>query len=65
MALSEKHITEICKRGQGKLTCSYLAFGGDGFICAKNDPAVKAVIDQRRSQKTMNAMGDNCEGVAS
>jgi hypothetical protein len=64
MALSEKQVTEVCKMGRDKETYSYLAIG-NGFICAKKNPGVKALIDQRRAQGTMTAMGDNCEGIDS
>lgn len=49
--------------GQGHACCRYLAVrGGDGFVCAKTDPEMKAYLDQRVADQDMVARGDNCPG---
>lgn len=50
----------ICKMGQGAECCRYLVFSSD-FACAKRS-SVAATIDAR--VETMNARGDNCDGIA-
>ncbi|PIS40732.1 MAG: hypothetical protein COT26_01805 [Candidatus Kerfeldbacteria bacterium CG08_land_8_20_14_0_20_43_14] len=64
MPLSMKHVDEVCKWGKKGTSCRYLTFGGD-FECAKTDPALKRVIDERSAADSMKAQGYNCEGVKS
>lgn len=53
-------VKEICKPNQIDC-CSYLAVDPTGFICCKTN-SLKFIIDQRRAEGTMRAMGDNCPG---
>ncbi len=59
--IDEKHLKNVCKLGGGAFTCSYLAIGGQEFECLKGT-GFQMKIDQRRAQKSMHAMGDNCSG---
>ena len=58
---NKAHVNDVCKMGQKKDCCSYLAFGYDGWQCMK-ESSLKTTIDARRSAGVMNAMGDNCIG---
>jgi len=61
-----KHVAEVCRPGEGKLTCRYLTVSGmppAGFVCGKLDAKVKHTIDSRVRDGKFNAQGDNCEGV--
>ena len=62
LTISEEHIKDTCKFGEGAVTCSYLTLSGDGFKCGKTSPSIKKLIDQRRAQGTIKAMGDGCQG---
>lgn len=64
--IPEDYVRDVCGFGSGPVTCSYLtlSFGPGGWGCAKNDPGVKAMVDIRRAEGTLTAMGDNCEGWA-
>lgn len=57
--IDEKHLKNVCRLGGGTFTCSYLALGAQGPECLKGTGFQK-IIDQRRAQKSTNAMGDNC-----
>lgn len=59
---SEDHAKEICKLGQGEKTCRYLVVGEKGFKCGKYN-FVRGAIDERSEAGTMNAKGNNCEGI--
>jgi hypothetical protein len=54
----------VCKLGQGKACCRYLAMVGGGWSCEKRT-ALREVIDRRASHRQMEAQGDNCEGKKS
>ena len=56
--LPEAHVDEVCKRGQGEKTCSFLGHG-DGYICYKGS-MFEHTIRIRRPK--MKAQGDNCSG---
>ena len=60
-SITEDHASEVCKKGQGPACCSYLAMDR-GYVCVKSDRAFKATVDERRNDKLMKAMGDNCSG---
>ena len=65
--MDQQKLETVCKPGQGAEACSYLIFSGGGggykgFGCAKREPWLKEIIDDRRASGTMQAMGDNCEG---
>jgi hypothetical protein len=59
--IAKLHIDTVCKLGQGPECCSYLTMGAGGFECAK-DTAMKLVIEARRVQRSIVAMGDGCDG---
>lgn len=52
----------VCKPGAGADCCAYLVVGSQGFECARLTN-MKFVIDLRLADGSMNAMGDNCEGI--
>jgi len=60
-ALNEFHVKNVCKFGKKEETCSFLAMGGEGLMCTKGT-SLEFIIQQRREQKSMRAMGDNCSG---
>lgn len=60
--MNEQHLNEVCRPGQGAISCSYLGMGGAGWRCLKIHDGLKDAIDARRAANTMRAMGDNCEG---
>lgn len=60
MALTEEHVRDICKFGQGQQCCRYLILSSNGFECAKPG-ALKGVIDSKAQY--MSAQADNCKGV--
>jgi hypothetical protein len=59
--MSDEMLKKICKIGAGKECCRYLACGAGGFECLKNS-SLKAIMDKRVNEGTMNAQGDNCDG---
>ncbi len=61
MSLPEEHLKNVCRLGQGKATCSFLAMGGAGFECQKGT-SIEKVIRERLAASTMGAKGDNCSG---
>lgn len=57
-----EYVTETCKLGQGHATCSFLLFHpGLEWTCAKGTP-LESELAQRRQDRKINAMGDNCPG---
>jgi hypothetical protein len=60
--MSSQHLKEVCKIGQGNECCRYLTCGPQGFQCAKCS-SLKYQLDARVMSSTMNARGDNCEGI--
>ncbi len=64
MALSAAFTKATCKIGTGATTCRFLVADANGLQCAKLDASLRGVIDWRVVNKTMNAQGDNCPGVA-
>jgi hypothetical protein len=60
--LDDDRTIDVCRRGQGELTCRYLVLGGGGFRCAKRS-YLAPVLDERVSRGEIGARGDNCEGV--
>ncbi len=61
MALSKKHVDEVCKLGQGEDTCRFLSRCASGWECLKLTPTRKW-IDQRVAAGNHSAKGDNCPG---
>lgn len=59
--IDEQHLKNVCKFGGGAFTCSYLGMGTQGMECLKGT-GLQQVIDQRRAENSMRAMGDNCSG---
>lgn len=60
MRLSEEHVREVCKLGQGAECCRYLVCGADGFECHSSGP-LKRMLDKKAS--SMTAQSINCKGV--
>ena len=60
--MDEEKLNEVCKIGQGADCCRYLVVDGDDIDCGKNDPELKAMIDERVEEGKFTARGDNCEG---
>ena len=60
MKISEEHLREVCKIGQGKACCRYMGVS-DRFECLKHS-SVKDALDSRARNNTMTAQGDNCDG---
>lgn len=60
----DKYVKDVCKVGKGENCCSYLGMGASGWECLK-ESSLKATIDKKREQKSMNAMSDNCDGFES
>lgn len=61
MKVSDGQLEQVCRPGEGAFTCSFLVFGPEGFGCAKTT-SLEGLIRQRRAERSMNAMGDNCDG---
>jgi hypothetical protein len=59
ITVSPRHAERICKIGQGRMTCSFLAVTGSSFKCLK-DSGMELSTEAR--EKTMTARGDNCSG---
>lgn len=60
--VSIEHARNVCGLGGETFACSFLALSSeDGWVCLKGS-ATEAVINQRRVNKSTNAMGDNCSG---
>ncbi len=59
--ISEDTLKDVCKIGQGKECCRYLACGPNGFDCMKHS-SIGRVLDSRVAAGTIRAQGDNCEG---
>lgn len=59
---SKTHIKEVCKIGQGEECCAYFVIGAGGSECAKGT-MLAYNIELRLANGTMNAKGDNCEGM--
>lgn len=59
----EGHVKSVC-RPCATGCCSFLVMGGGGWNCAKGDgfSGIRILIDQRRAERSMRAMGDNCSG---
>ena len=60
MKLSNEHLKNVCKIGQGKDCCRYLTCSSKGFQCEKLG-LMKGVLDSKVMY--MSAQGDNCNGV--
>lgn len=58
---NQEHLKNICRLGCEAFTCSYLAVGSGGFECLKGTGLEKIIV-QRRAQKSMSTLGDNCSG---
>lgn len=56
------YIRQVCKMGQGKDCCKYLASGVNGLECLKVEPSLKALIDDNWVRTLHVAQGDNCQG---
>ncbi len=59
--IPDDHLQKVCKIGQGPACCSYVGLYSKGLYCVKGTE-LEIIIDQRRVQGTIGAMGDNCKG---
>lgn len=62
MAISQKHLTEVCQPGKDGMCCRYLANNGGEWTCEKLT-SMRAFLDQRVAKGQMRVQGDNCEGL--
>ena len=58
--ISDEHVKEICKIGQGKDCCKFITMGVGGFECAKGTEFESIILARGTS---MSAQGDNCKGI--
>jgi len=63
LKISEKHLKEVCKIGQGAECCRYIVLG-DALECSKGT-AVGGLLDRRARKGETTAQGDNCDGHGS
>lgn len=64
MKISNQHLHEVCKIGQGNDCCRYIMVGGlEGVECVKHSD-LKKIMDARVANKEMTAQGDNCDGIS-
>ena len=61
MIVNNEHARNVCRVGQGRFTCSYFGFTGQGGDCSKGSPE-EVDIARQRAEGTINAIGDNCSG---
>jgi len=59
----DPRLKSLCRIGEGKLCCRWLARGGKGYFCAKLDPEIRAWIEQESAAGRVGAQGDNCDGL--
>ena len=65
LTISIEHVKDTCRPGSpGGVTCSYLGATAGEFVCLKTSQSTKSLIDKRRAEGTIKAMGDNCAGWA-
>lgn len=60
-ALPKEKVDTLCLPGMGELTCSFLALGPNGLMCAKGTIIENRIVF-RRNEGSMRAKGDNCSG---
>lgn len=58
--LTDSHVWNVCRPGEGAGTCAFLVFGG-GWRCAKGSE-LETELRVRVAAGTINARGDNCAG---
>lgn len=61
-AISEAHLTTVCRLGAGRECCRYLMNSRGDWVCGKLDSVLARHIDRRVEAGTFNARGDNCAG---
>jgi hypothetical protein len=59
----DPRLKSLCKVGEGKQCCRWLARGPRGYFCAKFDPAIADAIRERAEAGQLGALGDNCPGL--
>jgi len=62
LVISEEHLREVCKAGQGAECCRYIVLG-DALECSKGTP-LGVLLDSRAKRGEILAQGDNCDGLA-
>ena len=59
--IEDDYVKKVCRPGSED-TCRYLLLGPCGWTCGK-EFGIKDMLDERVSQKTIRAKGDNCAGI--
>ena len=57
--IDDKHLSEVCKMGQGSDCCAFLIVGSKGIECAKGTEFEEVI---RGRMAKMVAQSDNCGG---
>ena len=62
-ALTQPHMREMCKQGQGEAACAFLVFDPAAMApsCAKGT-TLAPLLARRREAKMIRSRGDNCSG---
>jgi len=60
----DAYVRSVCRPGEGKATCRYLTMAPTGWSCAKHT-SMADYLDERVAANTINAQGDNCDGMGS
>lgn len=61
--VADWRLNELCRPGRGADTCRYLGGGAMGFECLKHQDGFRQEIDRRSAAGSMNANGNNCDGI--
>lgn len=64
MTMDVDRVTAVCGLGTGPLCCSFLLMGPSGWACAKSEgnERIYSILQSRRDDGSIKAMGDNCHG---
>lgn len=60
--VTDQWAENVCAIGKGAACCRYLTMSPKGWECAKHSE-LATMLDDRVAAGTINARGDNCEGV--
>jgi len=60
--MTMEYVKTTCKLGMEESCCRYLCMSSKGWECLKCS-SLKETLDERVAKRTMNAKGDNCEGI--
>lgn len=62
-SIPQPHLIGYCKPGKKESTCRYLGANQSGHVCLKKVPDMRLIIEERFAAGTLNAKGDNCQGL--